>query len=84
MKERKLKKTDEQRKLEKDFAKVAMKKFRAKLSQDGIENEKAIYNERIENRNRIRSSSDNQTEDDPKRKIPQSGICRTPCAHCGM
>ena len=43
MKERKLKKTDEQRKLEKDFAKVAMKKFRAKLSQDGIENEKAIY-----------------------------------------
>ena len=43
MKERKLKKTDEERKLEKDFAKVAMKKFRAKLSQDGIENEKAIY-----------------------------------------
>ena len=79
MKERKLKKTDEQRKLEKDFAKVAMKKFRAKLSQDGIENEKAIYNERIENRNRIRNSSDNQTEDDPKRKekkVKRKNVCQ--------
>ena len=65
MKQRKLKQTDRERQLEKDAAKTAMKKYRAKFSLGGfeMENKKTEYNERKENQKRIKSLRDNQTRE---------------------
>ena len=69
--EKKLNQTDEDRQLKKDTAKLAMKKYKQKISQDRTENETKInkYNERMENQARIRNKRDNQTDADHEREL---------------
>ena len=63
MKERRSKQTEEEKRSEEDIARAAMKKFRA-ASKEGIDKEIKLckYNEREENRKRIRNLRNNESE----------------------
>ena len=71
MKQRKLQQTDEERKIGKDAARKAMKKYRAKFCHSGFEskNKETGYNEREENQKRMKRKRDTQTKEQNRENI---------------